>query len=162
MGSTGLPPATLVQIALQEYKSKPSFYDVSVVDGYNLPVSVMTKPYSSNCRIGGCIKDMNKICPEELQVWNDEKEVVACKSACLAYNLDKFCCRNEYGSPEKCRPSVYSHIFKEACPWYYSYAYDTPAPVVSCVSDEFVMTFCPSKWGAGNVTTKSEQALSDY
>ncbi|KAL1824563.1 hypothetical protein ACET3Z_011341 [Daucus carota] len=162
MGSTGLPPATLVQIALQADKSKPSYYDVSVVDGYNLPVSVMTKPYSSKCKIGGCVKNMNNICPEELQVLNEEKEVVACKSACLAYNVDKFCCRNAYGSPEKCRPSVYSRMFKEACPWYYSYAYDTPAPLVSCVSDEFVITFCPSKWGAGNVTAESEMALAGY
>lgn len=33
-GLIGTPPATLVQVALQADKAKPSFYDVSLVDGY--------------------------------------------------------------------------------------------------------------------------------
>ncbi|KAK2998854.1 hypothetical protein RJ639_023825 [Escallonia herrerae] len=111
-GSIGLPPATLVQISLQVDKSKPSFYDVSVVDGYNLPVSVMTKPNVPKCHIGGCLKDMNSICPQELEVLNAKGEVVACKSACLAFDLDKFCCRNDY-------------------------AFDNPPPLVNCTSDEY-------------------------
>ncbi|KAK2999940.1 hypothetical protein RJ639_024025 [Escallonia herrerae] len=161
-GSIGLPPATLVQISLQVDKSKPSFYDVSVVDGYNLPVSVMTKPNVPKCHIGGCLKDMNSICPQELEVLNAKGEVVACKSACLAFDLDKFCCRNEYGTPEKCKPSVYSKIFKDACPSYYSYAFDNPPPLVNCASDEYVITFCPSKrWGSDHISTL-DGALSCY
>ncbi|XVE83863.1 hypothetical protein DITRI_Ditri16bG0122200 [Diplodiscus trichospermus] len=38
----GTPPATLVQVALQGDKGKPNFYDVSLVDCHNLPVSVAT------------------------------------------------------------------------------------------------------------------------
>ncbi|PWA66491.1 pathogenesis-related thaumatin superfamily protein [Artemisia annua] len=148
-GLIGTPPATLVQFALQPDKTKPSFYDVSLVDGYNIPVSVTSVPNSSKCRIGGCKKDVNSICPQELEVLNDKGEVVACKSACLAFDNDKFCCRNEYGTPSKCKPSVYSKIFKEACPSYYSYAYDNPPPLVNCVSDDYLITFCPStKWGS--------------
>nr|QIB84900.1 thaumatin-like protein [Panax notoginseng] len=159
-GSIGIPPATLVQIALQVDKAKPSFYDVSLVDGYNIPVSVMTKPVSPKpCHIGGCTKNLNNICPQELEVLNDEGKIVACKSACLAFNLDEFCCRNEYGSPDKCKPSVYSRIFKEACPSYYSYAFDTPPPLVNCASDDYVITFCPSKWGGGK---QSELPFSGY
>ncbi|WKA04489.1 hypothetical protein VitviT2T_022523 [Vitis vinifera] len=146
-GTIGLPPATLVQISLQPDKSKPSFYDVSLVDGYNLPVSVTTKPRASKCSIGGCLTNMNSLCPQELQVLSNNMEVVACKSACLAFNLDMFCCRNEYGTPEKCKPSVYSKMFKGACPSYYSYAFDTPAPLVNCPSKEYIITFCPSNWG---------------
>ncbi|XP_059624567.1 thaumatin-like protein [Cornus florida] len=146
-GTIGLPPATLVQISLQPDKSKPNCYDVSLVDGYNLPVSVSTKPVASKCHIGGCTKDLKSMCPQELQVLNDKGDVVACKSACLAFNLDTFCCRNEYGSPDKCKPSIYSKLFKNACPSYYSYAFDTPPPLVNCASDEYVITFCPSKWG---------------
>ncbi|CAK9162856.1 unnamed protein product [Ilex paraguariensis] len=146
-GSIGLPPATLVQIALQADQTKPSYYDISLVDGYNLPVSVSTVPDAHKCHIGGCPKDVKDICPGELMVLNDNGEVVACKSACLAFNLDSFCCRNQYGSPEKCKPSVYSQLFKDACPSYYSYAFDTPPPLVSCVSNKYAITFCPSKWG---------------
>ncbi|ONK76434.1 uncharacterized protein A4U43_C03F27850 [Asparagus officinalis] len=147
-GAIGLPPATLVEVSLQE--GKPSFYDISIVDGYNLPISVSTKPFDSKCLIKGCIKDINALCPQELQLLDeDDNAVIACKSACLAFNLDVFCCRNEYGKPESCRPSLYSDMFKDACPSYVSYAYDSPPPLVSCSCKDFVVTFCPSsKWGS--------------
>lgn len=120
---------------------------LALVDGYKILVSVTTIPSSSKCNIGGCKKDVNRICPQELEVLNDKGEVVVCKSACLAFDNDKFCCRNKYATPSKCKPSVYSNIFKEACPSYYSYAYDNPPPLVNCVSDDYLITFCPStKW----------------
>lgn len=151
-GSIGLPPATLVEFSLQPDKSKPSFYDVSLVDGYNLPVSISSKPVNSDCHISGCMKNLNTLCPQELQVLNGKGEVAACRSACSAFDLDMFCCRNEYGNPEKCKPSVYSKLFKDACPSYFSYAFDMPPPLVNCGSKEYVITFCPSKWGSGDMT----------
>ncbi|XP_052196891.1 thaumatin-like protein [Diospyros lotus] len=150
-GKIGLPPVTLVQISLQVDKKKPSFYDVSLVDGYNLPVSVSTIPSDGKCQIRGCLKNLKKSCPSELQVLNGRGEVVACSSACLAFDEDKFCCRNQYGSPEKCKPSVYSKIFKDACPSYYSYAFDSPPPLVNCPSDEYLITFCSARWGGGEL-----------
>lgn len=150
-GLIGTPPATLVQIALQEDHSKPSLYDVSLVDGYNIPVSMNSRQTSSRCSIRGCLKDVNSLCPQELQVLNKYGEVVACKSACLAFDFDRFCCRNEYGSPEKCKPSVYSKIFKDACPCYYTYAFDSPPPLVNCASREYVITFCPA-WGGSRTS----------
>ncbi|KAL3723222.1 hypothetical protein ACJRO7_035408 [Eucalyptus globulus] len=146
-GLSGTPPATLVQVSLPADTDQPSFYDISLVDGYNIPISVESKPAWPKCGIPGCSKNLNDVCPAELQVVNGEGKVVACKSACLAFNADKFCCRNQYGTPEKCKPSVYSWIFKDACPCYYSYAYDSPAPLVSCASKDYVITFCPSTWG---------------
>ncbi|KAF9609110.1 hypothetical protein IFM89_013364 [Coptis chinensis] len=146
-GVIGLPPATLVQVSVQSDNSKPNYYDVSLVDGYNLPVSVAARSLDSKCSIGGCSKKLNSLCPRELQVLNSQGKVVACKSACLAFNHDLFCCMNDYGSPDKCKPNMYSNMFKNACPSYYSYAFDTPAPLVSCTSSEYVITFCPSKWG---------------
>lgn len=138
---------TLVQFSLEADKGKPNFYDVSLVDGYNLPISVSSRPKASNCGIGECLKDLKTRCPDKLQVLNSKGEVVACKSACLAFDKDSFCCRNEYGSPAKCKPSVYSKLFKDACPSYYSYAFDSPPPLVNCKSNEYVITFCPSGWG---------------
>lgn len=155
-GLIGLPPVTLVQFALQVDRRQPSFYDVSLVDGYNLPVSVTTRPGSQpKCYIGSCIKNLKNICPQELEVLNGRGEVVACKSACLAFDRDSFCCRNEYGSPEKCKPSVYSKLFKNACPSYYSYAFDTPPPLVNCKADEYVITFCPDNWGSAAAAVTS-------
>lgn len=60
---------TKMQVSLQEDQRKPSFYDVSLVDGYNLPISVATKPYNSSCTIGSCKESINNACPKELQVW---------------------------------------------------------------------------------------------
>ncbi|XP_004233691.2 thaumatin-like protein [Solanum lycopersicum] len=154
-GTIGLPPATLVEMTIQYDKKQPSFYDVSLVDGYNLPVSVTNKPSSTKCLIRGCTKNLKDTCPPELQVVNDGGQVVACKSACLAFNLDSFCCRNKYGSPEKCKPSVYSSLFKNACPSYVSYAFDTPSPVLSCSSDQFIITFCPDKWATHHLSASS-------
>ncbi|KAK9030533.1 hypothetical protein V6N11_031958 [Hibiscus sabdariffa] len=51
--------ATLVQVALQGDKGKPNFYDVNLVDGYNLPVSVATRPFSLKCTIRGYSKNLN-------------------------------------------------------------------------------------------------------
>ncbi|KAM5581503.1 thaumatin-like protein [Rosa sericea] len=146
-GLIGTPPVTLVQVALQADKGNPNYYDVSVVDGYNLPVSVLSKPVASNCAISGCLKDLKTRCPEKLRVLNSTGKVVACKSACLAFNKDSYCCKNQYGTPDKCKPSEYSKIFKDACPSYYSYAYDSPPPLVNCKADEYLITFCPSGWG---------------
>ncbi|XP_042455308.1 thaumatin-like protein [Zingiber officinale] len=151
-GTIGTPPATLVEVSLQEVDSEPSFYDVSLVDGYNLPVSVSTWPAEDKCSIGGCTRDVNSVCPRELQVVHEASgAVVACRSACLAFDLDAFCCRNAYGTPETCRDSVYSRVFKEACPGYFSYAYDAPPPLVNCHAGEYVVTFCPARWGSGHL-----------
>ncbi|KAF7819661.1 thaumatin-like protein [Senna tora] len=147
-GLIGTPPATLVQVSLQADKGKPNFYDVSLVDGYNLPVSVAPRVVNPKCTtIQGCARDLKSLCPHELEVVNGKGEVVACKSACLAFDNDRFCCRNEYGRADTCKPFVYSKIFKDACPCYYSYAFDTPPPLASCASMEYIVTFCPSGWG---------------
>jgi hypothetical protein len=115
-------------------------YDVSLVDGYNLPVSVSAVPGTGAADPSRCARDVNAACPPELQVTAGGKAaaVVACKSACLAFGLDAFYCRG----------SVYSRLFKDACPAYYSYAYDTTAATASgCRAREYVITFCPGRWG---------------
>ncbi|EXB47698.1 hypothetical protein L484_010482 [Morus notabilis] len=61
-GLIGTPPATLVQAD----QTKPNFYDVSLVDGYNLPVSAPARPATAKCAIKGCTKNLNALCPDEL------------------------------------------------------------------------------------------------
>ncbi|KAL3736859.1 hypothetical protein ACJRO7_025743 [Eucalyptus globulus] len=150
-GLIGTPPATLLQVWLHADEAKPSFYDISLVDGFNLPISVQTRPTQPECEIPGCSKPLNSLCPKELQVVNGKGKVVACKSACLAFDTDEYCCRNEYATPDKCKPNVYSRLFKDACPGYYSDPYDSPRPLVSCASKEFEIIFCPNFWGVEQV-----------
>ncbi|XP_040384361.1 pathogenesis-related thaumatin-like protein 3.5 [Oryza brachyantha] len=159
-GSVGAPPATVVEVDLHEDRSKGSSYDVSLVDGYNLPVSVWTKPAAGadadrKCVISGCAKNVNAVCPPELQVTAappsssaSAATVVACKSACLAFGSDAFCCRGAYGTAETCRGSAYSRLFRDACPAYVSYPYDTAAAAAArCYAQDYVVAFCPSRWG---------------
>ncbi|KAL2898370.1 Osmotin-like protein [Bienertia sinuspersici] len=161
-GLTGKPPATLVELTLHTDKNQPSFFDVSLVDGYNLPVSVLSDITKSNCAIHGCLRDLKKTCPWELQLKDGRGNVVACKSACVAFNNDRFCCRNQYGSPEKCKPTLYSSVFKSACPSYVSYAFDdSSSTLVSCLVRRLYITFCPASWGDDGDSILPQQYASN-
>lgn len=145
MGAT--PPASLFEITLGVGDQK-DFYDVSVVDGYNLPVVAFPRGARGGCNATGCIQDINMGCPKELQVvGNDGGEgggVVACKSACGAFGLDEYCCSGEFANPTTCRPSFYSGIFKRACPRAYSYAFDDGTSTFTCKASQYNIIFCPN------------------
>uniref|UniRef100_A0A1D1ZDM1 Thaumatin-like protein 1a n=1 Tax=Anthurium amnicola TaxID=1678845 RepID=A0A1D1ZDM1_9ARAE len=141
-GAGGVPPATLVEFTLGGYGGN-DFYDVSNVDGFNLPVGVRAKGGSGRCGNPSCPADINARCPEQLQVKGVDGRVVACKSACLAFNTDAYCCRGSYGTPDACPPSEYSKMFKSACPKAYSYAYDDASSTFTCAGADYHITFCP-------------------
>lgn len=142
VGAGGSPPVTLAEFTLN---SPIDYYDVSLVDGYNVPMSVVPSGYqarSGSCQTIGCESDLNLICPKVLQILNDAGEVVACKSACMEFNTPEFCCTGEYATPERCRPTDYSKVFKNACPTAYSYAYDDSTSLFMCSGADYLMTFC--------------------
>ncbi|XP_010536400.1 PREDICTED: thaumatin-like protein 1b [Tarenaya hassleriana] len=155
-GATATPPATLAEFTL-DGSGGLDFYDVSLVDGYNLPVLVAPRGGSGdNCTTTGCVVDLNGSCPSELRVTAAGKTppVTACRSACDAFRRPEYCCSGEYGSPATCKPSAYSQIFKSACPRAYSYAYDDKTSTFTCAkSPDYVITFCPSP----NTSQKSSQ-----
>ncbi|KAL7118553.1 hypothetical protein ACP275_02G009600 [Erythranthe tilingii] len=137
-GSGAAPPATLAEFTLGT--GGLDFYDVSLVDGYNLPMIVEASGGSGMCASTGCITDLNRACPSELRVGGGE----ACKSACEAFGSPEYCCSGAFNTPAACRPSVYSQMFKSACPRSYSYAYDDPTSTFTCASADYTVTFCPS------------------
>ncbi|KAH7852923.1 hypothetical protein Vadar_031008 [Vaccinium darrowii] len=139
-GLGGAPPATLAEITLGH---EQDFYDVSLVDGYNLGIALT--PLKGKCRPAGCVSDLNMMCPVGLQVRShDKRRVVACKSACSAFNSPRYCCTGRFGSPQSCKPTAYSRIFKAACPRAYSYAYDDPSSIATCTGGaNYLLTFCP-------------------
>lgn len=99
----------------------------------------MVQP-SGSCMATGCTVDLNQKCPPELRVANGD----ACKSACEAFNKPEYCCSGNYGNPNTCKPTVYSQMFKSACPRSYSYAYDDPTSTFTCTGGaNYVVTFCP-------------------
>lgn len=144
-GNGAAPPATLAEFTL-DGAGGLDFFDVSLVDGYNVPMLVVPQGGSGdNCTTTGCVGDLNGACPSELRVMGvDGKVGVACKSACEAFNSPEYCCSGAYGTPDTCKPSSYSQLFKSSCPRAYSYAYDDKTSTFTCANADYTITFCPS------------------
>uniref|UniRef100_A0ACD5XIQ8 Uncharacterized protein n=1 Tax=Avena sativa TaxID=4498 RepID=A0ACD5XIQ8_AVESA len=165
-GGGAAPPASLVEFTL-DGSGGMDFFDVSLVDGYNLPMLIVpqgaaaaTAASSSGtggggpkCMATGCLVDLNEACPADLKVASTTggtgagvgTAAVACKSACEAFGSPQYCCSGAYGSPSTCRPSTYSQFFKSACPRAYSYAYDDSTSTFTCAAGtNYAITFCPS------------------
>lgn len=112
-GAGGKPPATLAEFTLNGAGDK-DFYDISLVDGYNLPMRIApirdtyitTNGGSYDCATAGCDSNLNTFCPEPLQVKKNDR-VIACKSACEAFNTDQYCCRGAYGTPQTCISKIH-------------------------------------------------------
>ncbi|KAJ7528447.1 hypothetical protein O6H91_15G004800 [Diphasiastrum complanatum] len=149
-GVGGDPPATLAEFTLFGADGL-DFYDVSLVDGYNLPLAVAptTPPINPelssdySCGSAGCTGDLNENCPTELQVLGSGGQVVGCRSACSAFGTPEYCCTGDFGSPTTCLPTSFSQAFKSACPRAYSYAYDDASSTFTCVGSSYILTFCP-------------------
>uniref|UniRef100_A0A3Q7FIE0 Thaumatin-like protein 1 n=2 Tax=Solanum lycopersicum TaxID=4081 RepID=A0A3Q7FIE0_SOLLC len=144
-GAGAAPPATLAEFTLNGAGGL-DFYDVSLVDGYNLPMLITPKGGAGNCSTTGCGVDLNGSCPNELKKMMNSlsSECVGCKSACEAFGDPKYCCSGSYATPDTCKPTDYSLFFKRACPRSYSYAYDDGSSTFTCGgSADYVITFCP-------------------
>lgn len=145
-GSGAIPPATLAEFTLNGDQGL-DFYDVSLVDGYNLPMLIVARGGTrGGCSSTGCLVDLNGACPRELTVARgngSRSESVACKSACEAFGDPMYCCSEAFNTPDTCHPSVYSEFFKHACPRAYSYAYDDSTSTFTCASANYIIIFCP-------------------
>ncbi|TFY62561.1 hypothetical protein EVJ58_g3778 [Rhodofomes roseus] len=153
-GGTGVPPATLAEFTLGGLTGDPDYYDVSLVDGYNLPVSITN---NVNCSVADCPVDLGPDCPSALiGPYDSTGFPVGCKSACEA-NLDgdqtnsPNCCSGDYDTPATCPSSgvQYYSYFKDNCPNSYCYAYDESSGTAlwecdSSLAADYTVTFCPS------------------
>ncbi|KAK9922143.1 hypothetical protein M0R45_030623 [Rubus argutus] len=142
-GNGGNPPVTIVEFNIAGGGGQ-DFYDVSLVDGFNLPVSVTPQGGNGDCGNASCTANLNANCPSELQVKKGDGSVVGCKSACIAFNESKYCCTPPNETPETCPPTNYSKMFSQQCPDAYSYAYDDLTGTFTCSgSPDYTITFCP-------------------
>ncbi|XP_015884662.3 pathogenesis-related thaumatin-like protein 3.5 [Ziziphus jujuba] len=140
----GAPPVSLAEFTIGSGVSDKDFYDVSLVDGYNVGMGVKATGGTGDCQYAGCVTDLNRNCPDELRVADSSSgSVVACKSACAAFNAPEFCCTGDHATPQTCSPTQYSEIFKNACPTAYSYAYDDATSTCTCSGSDYLITFCP-------------------
>lgn len=73
-GAGGVTPVTLAEFTL-DGNGGQDFYDISLVDGYNLPMEISLQGnYNRDnsggyrCTTAGCVADLNAQCPGELAV----------------------------------------------------------------------------------------------
>nr|AEY75256.1 osmotin-like protein [Atriplex canescens] len=126
--NSGAPPLTIAEYTLTNTHDT---IDISLVDGFNVPMSFGGCPNSPSCAA-----NIIDSCPSDLKVNG------GCLSACNKYNTDEYCCRGQY--EQNCPPNRYSKIFKGLCPQAYSYAKDDQSSTFTCPSGtNYVVTFCP-------------------
>ncbi|CAL2272110.1 unnamed protein product [Prunus armeniaca] len=142
-GAGAIPPATLAEFNIPAGGGQ-DFYDVSLVDGFNLPMSVTPQGGTGDCKTATCPANVNAVCSSELQKIGSDGSVVACLSACVKFNQPQYCCTPPQNTPETCPPTNYSQIFSQACPNAYSYAYDDNKGTFTCNGGpNYAITFCP-------------------
>lgn len=73
----GIPPVTVAEFTLFPQGQGTDNYDVSNVDGSNLPMIITTD--NTDCPQAGCPVDLNANCPDPLRVYDPAGSVVACK-----------------------------------------------------------------------------------
>jgi hypothetical protein len=135
----GAIPATLAEYDLDAWDGL-DFYDVSMVDGSNLPMYINVthgtaahRVSSRGCVRAGCTKPVN--CPTILRVTAGGK-VVGCESACAKLGTPQYCCRGAWSSRQACDPARwpvdYARVFERAEPSAYSYVDDDATSVYTC------------------------------
>jgi hypothetical protein len=135
----GQIPATLAEFDMDSYDHL-DVYDVSMVDGSNLPMYINTvggrtkdKINARGCEQGrGCTTTVK--CPKALQV-QAGGAVVACVSPCARFGTDRYCCRGRFAkgcTPATTWPIDYARLFKRAEPYAYSWSGDDPTSVFTC------------------------------
>ncbi|KAF5376791.1 hypothetical protein D9757_009480 [Collybiopsis confluens] len=152
----GVPPATLAEWTLSGDQDL-DYYDVSVVDGFNVPIEVTIT--DTSCHTASCPTNLNTGCPAELQVKDASGAIVGCNSACNA-NLDgnqadsPNCCSGSFDTPQTCPPSGVAdydffsgYVIQNAWNGHYATVEDGIGTGISVVGNAFPATWvleeCP-------------------
>ncbi|KAK8618643.1 hypothetical protein V6N13_132629 [Hibiscus sabdariffa] len=108
------------------------FFDISLVDGFNVPMEF--SPTSGTCSRGiRCVADIIGQCPNEL------KAPGGCNNPCTVYRTDQFCCNSG-----TCSATKWSRFFKARCPDAYSYPKDDQTSTFTCPGGtNYRVVFCP-------------------
>jgi len=102
-------------------------------------VLVQPKGGAGSCDATGCTADLDSSCPKELKPANGE----GCLNTCVAFKTSEYCCTGQFSNRSTCKPTVYSKVFKSACPKAYSYPYDDDTSTFTCNGADYTVAFCP-------------------
>lgn len=142
-------PASLAEFTFLAANDGHDYYDLSFVDGYNLPLSITpVNPIdptlvNSHYWCGAPKCSPAPACDHQLQVKDSNGNYVGCLSACSKFNEPQYCCTGAYNTPETCPINSYAQVIKNACPDVYSYAYDDKASLFQCIANAYTITWCP-------------------
>jgi hypothetical protein len=152
---------TLVQLNLP--LEGTDVYDVSLVDGFNVPMAMIpvatSYPTSEPCRAASCAADLTVVCPEALLRYDDQDQVAYCASPCQACTeacpdcndcadlagpacagcseLADLCCTGQ-----ACQANEHTMLWKSLCPDAITYPDDASARACTQRTD-FDIVFCP-------------------
>ncbi|CAN6287326.1 unnamed protein product [Urochloa humidicola] len=135
----GQPPNTLAEFGLNTPFMGLDFFDISLVDGFNVPMDFLpANGGGGGCPKGGprCDADVTAQCPAALQAAG------GCNNPCTVFRTDQYCCTGS--AADSCGPTDYSRYFKGQCPDAYSYPKDDATSTYSCSGGtDYNVVFCP-------------------
>lgn len=137
-GNMAKAPVSVIEFILS---ADSDSYDVSLVDGYNMELSVVPLGGSGNCTKISCRVDLADKCPKQMQV-KFKGRVVACLTPCMVFKNPLVCCTGQYSNPQKCQASSYTEIFQSSCPLAYNFAFDDATKTFTCSGADYLITFC--------------------
>ncbi|KAF8265799.1 Osmotin thaumatin-like protein [Lactarius quietus] len=150
----GQSPVTVAEFTLSTDDSVPDRYDISLINGFNIPMRINN---NANCSVSECSVDLGVNCPIQLQEpYQPAGFPTGCNSACAAGlapdpNNDPNCCTGKYESAQSCPSSgvQYYSYFKSHCPDTFVYVFDGSdgKSLFKCPSTsqaDYSITFCPS------------------
>jgi len=133
-------PATLAEYNLDSFAGL-DFYDVSMVDGSNLPmyIRVIHGKADRSVNANGCLEPgvctSEVRCPKALRVPRGSAHPDGCISPCARFGTDRYCCRGKFAAhcnPARTWPVDYAKVFKRAEPFAYSWSGDDATSVFTC------------------------------
>jgi hypothetical protein len=139
-------PASLAELTLTKQPDGGlDFYDVSLVDGFNLPIEIVALGHTPNpsrpydCGDPACVVDLDTTCPAAFQDVVDGVVVACANDACKVIG------GNDAGSPACVYPNEFTRYFKTPCPTAYSFPSDDPTSTFTCRGqNSYAVVFCPS------------------
>ncbi len=149
----GAGNTSLAEFTLSGSPTGADNYDISLVDGFDFPMSVqLSDPNPAHAINAACQVDLRASCPAGQQQLNAAGQVVGCKSLCSQYGTANYCCAGPYASPQACNNVAWDTnyrgaVLKQSCPSVYGYAFDDPSSdfnVVPLPASGYAITFCPA------------------
>jgi hypothetical protein len=137
-------PSSLAELTLTSSATGLDFYDVSLVDGFNLPIELAAlghmpdagHPY--DCGAPTCAVDLNASCQPAFQDTSAGAVIACANDACRVLG------DNDASSGACVYPNQYTEFFKNACPTAYSYPSDDPTSTFTCRGqNDYAVVFCP-------------------